>query len=177
MPLVLEQQVKEIKKPPPELCCEECGIASFEYECVQCDEMFCRECFNAVHKNRKALKKHTFIDLSFDFKKTTKFCPIHNKPIDQFCLTCKIDLCISCKFSQHDAHNTVKIAEQQVRFNFVRCFLKFTIYFCCAILVIKRHANCCAIAESNKRNSAKYSCCKRGEFCFLCLFKFFFLYI
>ncbi|XP_078000493.1 E3 ubiquitin-protein ligase TRIM45-like [Glandiceps talaboti] len=107
---VVEKRTEEAKKTQHkcELICEENEATHF---CRDCEQYFCNDCLNLVHKKLKRASSHTV--LSVEEHEKTKFamqsailsverCKGHPaNEVKFFCDTCQVPICSDCTVIEH----------------------------------------------------------------------------
>ncbi|XP_071947374.1 uncharacterized protein [Antedon mediterranea] len=109
---------KIAKKPEMKCICE--NKEQVENYCQECEHYLCHSC-SKPHKLLPTTKKHTL--LSADEVQTMTpqqfallkpaICFTHDKPLEMYCTTCKVPICINCTVTRHKAtedHDTIDVA-------------------------------------------------------------------
>ncbi|XP_045176404.2 tripartite motif-containing protein 45-like [Mercenaria mercenaria] len=104
--------------------CDVCGegyVAT--HYCTDCEENFCERC-TIYHMKMKVTREHTLIqlkelsDVDTEGHYTRKiqkkyFCPQHKaEEIKMVCKDCNTKLCVVCKLTEHENHNTSSITKE-----------------------------------------------------------------
>lgn len=108
--------------PEMDLNCDICGDGHIATtHCVDCEENFCERCTNS-HMKMKISREHTLLDLndsSVDNNKIRRrvrkkyFCPHHSEEeIKMSCKDCDTLLCVVCKLTEHENHQTSDIRKE-----------------------------------------------------------------
>ena len=101
--------------------CDLCGsgIEGVDH-CTDCEENYCERC-SEIHLRQRATRMHTLIAISDSMPSGPKaikrkaFCAKHPKEeIKVVCKDCEKMLCIVCKLTDHEKHNTVDISDEIV---------------------------------------------------------------
>ncbi|KAK7097058.1 RING finger protein 207-like [Littorina saxatilis] len=97
--------------------CELCSQGKqAEYKCVQCQQVYCSPCRH-THDAIQSCAVHTVLPLSKDGADKTatgtdKKCSKHrNQPLLLFCRQCKLSICMQCKLTSHDGHETEDVVD------------------------------------------------------------------
>ncbi|XP_045197325.2 uncharacterized protein LOC123552021 [Mercenaria mercenaria] len=105
-----------------EMDCDICGSGhdAIHY-CIDCEEHFCDRCATA-HMKMKVSREHKLLQLDncseeagINTRKIQKksCCPRHTgEEIKMFCKDCNSLLCVVCKLTEHENHNTLSIADE-----------------------------------------------------------------
>ena len=101
--------------------CDLCGPeTNATHHCIDCEENYCVRC-SEMHMKLKMSRMHTLISISASetgnlLAKTIKkkaFCTKHTKEeIKVVCKDCEKTLCLVCKLTDHEKHNSVDIEDE-----------------------------------------------------------------
>ncbi|XP_045199098.2 uncharacterized protein LOC123553457 [Mercenaria mercenaria] len=105
-----------------EIDCDICGSGhDVTHYCTDCEEHFCERCATA-HMKMKVSREHKLLQLDnciegtdVNIRKIQKksYCRSHTRDeIKMFCKDCNSLLCVVCKLTEHENHNTLGIAEK-----------------------------------------------------------------
>ena len=99
--------------------CDLCGpeVSAVDH-CIECEENYCARC-SEMHLKQKMSRAHTLIAISDSTTGGTKsirkkmFCRKHpNDEIRVVCKDCEKMLCLVCKLTDHEKHNSVDISDE-----------------------------------------------------------------
>ena len=99
--------------------CDVCGPdINAESHCNECDENYCEACTN-VHIKQKLSRTHTLLSISGSkgamAVNKREFCEKHpQEDVKVVCKDCNKMLCIVCKLTGHEKHNSVDIGDEAV---------------------------------------------------------------
>ncbi|XP_034094407.1 probable E3 ubiquitin-protein ligase TRIML1 [Gymnodraco acuticeps] len=101
-----EQQVVK----PGEVPCDACTGTRLKAlkSCLVCLESYC-ETHLAPHLTRAGLKKHQLIDPEENLE--SRMCVKHDKPLELFCQTDQVCVCVLCTVLDHKTHDVVPLKE------------------------------------------------------------------
>ncbi|XP_034094403.1 E3 ubiquitin-protein ligase TRIM21-like [Gymnodraco acuticeps] len=101
-----EQQVLK----PGEVPCDVCTGTRLKAlkSCLVCLESYC-ETHLEPHLTRAGLKKHQLIDPVENLE--SRMCVKHDKPLELFCKTDQVCVCMLCTVSDHKTHDVVPLKE------------------------------------------------------------------
>ena len=109
--------------------CDVCGAYAVDH-CTECEENYCERCAE-IHLKLRATRTHTLIAISGHGARGTNtikkkaFCSKHAKEeIKVVCKDCDKMLCVKCKLTDHEKHNSVDIEDEALN---VKKILKETI--------------------------------------------------
>lgn len=89
--------------------CEICASAAGQYQCQQCDQLFCQNC-KVGHLKTKMTKNHTFT--SGDTSKIVKtYCKQHDELFIYQCIPCNTQVCRICVLKTHNGHKMTDSSE------------------------------------------------------------------
>ncbi|GAB0088196.1 hypothetical protein DMENIID0001_025840 [Sergentomyia squamirostris] len=111
-----EEKTPEPKSPVIPKC-GECSNPVADRKCIQCDSLYCYECFKKIHNFSNVLRTHQTVDLvtSLKFAHTPINCDIHpGKQVNYYCETCEKALCLDCKNQTHLIHEIVQLYDKNV---------------------------------------------------------------
>lgn len=102
--------------------CDICGDGHYATEyCLNCEEHFCERC-STFHMKMKVSREHSLLQLndssSNDGKSRRKvfkkfFCSHHSgEEIKMVCKDCDSLLCVVCKLTEHENHNTSSLKDE-----------------------------------------------------------------
>jgi len=91
--------------------CSECEDQPAEGTCTNCEQKYCKGCFDRIHNMSKILKTHDLVPLSLRPSQT--ICEIHNLSVTSYCKQCKVYLCSDC-ILMHQLHDISKISSIEV---------------------------------------------------------------
>lgn len=91
-----------------------------QYKCVQCHQLYCAPC-RGIHDSIESCTQHTILPVGGDVAAgrsekegvaiETK-CPKHkNQLLLLFCCRCEVSICIQCKLTSHDGHETEDVVD------------------------------------------------------------------
>ncbi|KAM6916934.1 E3 ubiquitin-protein ligase TRIM21-like [Lycodopsis pacificus] len=105
-----EQQAAE----PGDVPCDVCTGAKLKAlkSCLVCLESYC-ETHLEPHLKRSGLKKHQLIDPVEDLE--GRMCTKHDKPLELFCETDQMCVCMLCTVLDHKSHDVVPLEEEYTR--------------------------------------------------------------
>lgn len=96
-------------------CCQiKCGLAA-DFNCIDCEEYYCKECCDSIHKSAKGLKNHNIRNITDGgIPKITDRCKHHAQYVlDFYCKTCNENICMNCVVSNHRLHDIKNESEVQ----------------------------------------------------------------
>ena len=104
--------------------CELCTSATATHKCVQCQQLYCAPC-RQTHDSIPSCNSHIVlplgiqgIDARIEGKVETaqKNCPKHRgQVLILFCRQCEVSICIQCKLTSHDGHETEDVLDSGER--------------------------------------------------------------
>lgn len=101
--------------------CSECEQAPAVGICLNCKVDFCKRCFTGVHQNSKVLKKHKLSEFEMQLLQLRmpkeRFCKMHIRVGDKFCLTCQKIYCNLCIRHAHSTHVVNSLSVENARHN------------------------------------------------------------
>ncbi|XP_078021473.1 zinc finger protein RFP-like [Epinephelus lanceolatus] len=102
-----EQQVSK----PGEVPCDVCNGTKLKAlkSCLVCLESYC-ETHLEPHLTVSGLKRHQLTDPVENLE--GRMCTIHDKPLELFCKTDQICVCMLCTYSDHKTHDVVPLKEE-----------------------------------------------------------------
>ncbi|XP_045174734.2 E3 ubiquitin-protein ligase TRIM56-like [Mercenaria mercenaria] len=114
--------IREGNTSEQDIDCDVCGEGyEATHYCTDCEENFCERCTTS-HMKMKMSREHAFIQLKALSKKNQNytrkiqkkyFCPQHKgEEIKMVCKECGTKLCVVCKLTEHENHNTSSIAKE-----------------------------------------------------------------
>ncbi|XP_075963504.1 E3 ubiquitin-protein ligase TRIM21-like [Anarhichas minor] len=105
-----EQQAAE----PGDVPCDVCTGAKLKAlkSCLVCLESYC-ETHLEPHLTRSGLRKHQLIDPVEDLE--GRMCTKHDKPLELFCETDQMCVCMLCTVLDHKSHDVVPLKEEYTR--------------------------------------------------------------
>ncbi|KAM6973351.1 E3 ubiquitin/ISG15 ligase TRIM25-like [Aplochiton taeniatus] len=121
--LILAELVEKLKTtdeecPPSDL--EEAGTGEVDCtvcvrrkrkankSCLVCLASYCETHFNR-HEELHTGKRHKVVNAVGDLQQ--QICPEHNKPLEVFCRTHQLCVCLLCMVDEHNGHDLVSAAE------------------------------------------------------------------
>lgn len=115
--------INSIVHARPTLVCSECSCIGITDICQQCGVPYCRDCFNKLHSQGKAFRRHLLVPHQM---KTTvlddqpSHCSVHvNENLGYFCIDCKLPTCAQCNSKDHIGHDiSTMILEVSSKYNF-----------------------------------------------------------
>ncbi|XP_068458673.1 E3 ubiquitin-protein ligase TRIM21-like isoform X1 [Clinocottus analis] len=96
---------------PAEVPCDVCTGTRLKAlkSCLVCLESYC-ETHLEPHLTRPGLKRHQLIDPVGNLE--DRMCTKHDKPLELFCKTDKMCVCMLCTYSDHKNHDLVPLTEE-----------------------------------------------------------------
>lgn len=74
--------------------------------CLDCEEVYCNDCSDKLHKTAKGLMHHRI------FSNNIALCATHaGQPLEFECLTCTGTFCTYCTIEQHKEHEVKHITK------------------------------------------------------------------
>ncbi|KAK7471336.1 hypothetical protein BaRGS_00036011 [Batillaria attramentaria] len=108
----------------------ECQLCSkgkqAKFKCVQCHQAYCAPC-RGTHDSIESCTQHTILPLDGDGRAAGKLgeeagaanekkCPKHkNQLLLLFCRPCQTSICMQCKLTSHDGHDTEDVVDTGAR--------------------------------------------------------------
>ena len=114
--------------PPP---CDSCDENSPIAYCTECDDLLCKDCWDA-HQKLKKSRSHSFFTLK-EAQKTSRdklitmlplssssflscTCQYHNnETLDLYCQQCTIPVCVKCSGISHKDHPVHQVSQQIIQ--------------------------------------------------------------
>ena len=104
--------------------CELCTSATAAHKCVQCQQLYCAPC-RQTHDSIPSCNSHTVLPLGSQgvdagkegkVETAQKNCPKHRgQVLILFCRQCEVSICIQCKLTSHDGHETEDVLDSGER--------------------------------------------------------------
>lgn len=99
---------KPVVHAPSSFLCSECNCNGITDVCQQCSVPYCRDCFNKLHSQGKAFRRHRLIPYQMktsDQGDQPSHCPVHvNEELGYFCVDCRLQTCVQCNSENHTGH-------------------------------------------------------------------------
>ncbi|XP_001358529.5 uncharacterized protein qin [Drosophila pseudoobscura] len=120
-----QQQVTQSFEVTVKSKCCECISSVATRLCKQCNALYCKGCYEAVHKNSRVLKAHAFKSLKELYNPHKRIfvgsdvflmpfqmkCKVHLTQYNTYCRACKITICGECAGSNHAGHKVQQLLE------------------------------------------------------------------
>ncbi|XP_055699883.1 uncharacterized protein LOC129799737 [Phlebotomus papatasi] len=97
--------------------CGECFNPVADRKCLQCDSLYCYECFKKVHHFSNVLRTHQTVELASPVKFTHTPAHCENHPenhLNFYCETCERAICLECKTQSHLIHSVNQLYQRNV---------------------------------------------------------------
>lgn len=115
----VDHEINEEGAPPPVLCgmCDEGSQEPATHTCQECQLHVCRTC-RRYHDKLMASHHVTSVSAGQPVKQRKKkeeeekaLCMVHRDQVLCFhCRQCQVNICLHCKFSSHEGHDTLELA-------------------------------------------------------------------
>ncbi|XP_072395834.1 RING finger protein 17-like isoform X2 [Diabrotica undecimpunctata] len=90
-------------------------------QCTECNDFYCEQCCNTIHKSAKSMWSHNRVPFEGNVTKKETLelerCANHNMHIEFYCTTCRLEVCCYCYIEHHDGHkkeNLLKLEEDEL---------------------------------------------------------------
>ncbi|XP_059611670.1 uncharacterized protein LOC132258378 [Phlebotomus argentipes] len=98
--------------------CGECSNPVADRRCLQCDSLYCHECFKKIHHFSKVLRSHQTLEL-VTTTKVFQHIPgpcdcAPGQQVNFYCETCNKAICSECKCHSHLLHDIKHLYERNV---------------------------------------------------------------
>lgn len=111
------------KSARPVLTCFECNCVDIKDICQQCSVPYCHGCFEKLHSQGKAFRRHQLIPnrmKTYDVGEQPSHCSVHaGEELSYFCIDCKLQICVQCHFDEHSGHNISTTILEVSRLRFI----------------------------------------------------------
>ncbi|XP_052086406.1 uncharacterized protein LOC127723697 [Mytilus californianus] len=90
---------------PANKACELCEGASYEWKCIECNQLVCTRC-KGIHKRQTATRKHQVVDITDvgSDTATKSTCDTHKQSYTLYCKDCTELVCNRCITTTHESH-------------------------------------------------------------------------